>query len=81
MGTVDADKQATLQEGDVQAGEVTEYDGITYATIRVRCGKEPFCIPPLCMFVNGTLYLVLSCACGQRGSIAGASTEPGQYVL
>ncbi len=39
-----------LQEGDVQAGEVTEYDGITYATIRVRCskdaGRSPACAYP-----------------------------------
>jgi hypothetical protein len=32
------------QEGDVEAGEVTEYDGITYATIRVRCSECPGCI-------------------------------------
>ncbi len=31
------------QEGNVEAGEVTEYDGITYATIRVRRSDRPSC--------------------------------------
>lgn len=35
------------QEENVEAGQVTEYEGITYATIKVRpciCGKACHCV-------------------------------------